>query len=152
MSNKSKEIVNFYISDIDTISTASTEWIDGSRFSNKYKWNKIIQKETLNLDTMISRYGQPDLIKIDVEGYELNVIQGLSKKQSDICFEWAEEEYDKLNCIIKYLEFLGYYNFGFTYGDDHLTKPEQYSCCNKCLIHNNIVPKRKEKWGMIWAY
>jgi len=35
--------------------------------------------ETLTLDEIINNYGSIDLIKIDVEGYELEVIKGISR-------------------------------------------------------------------------
>jgi FkbM family methyltransferase len=152
MSSINNQHINFYISDTNTISTASHDWMNLSRFSDTYRWNKVIKKETINLDRLIEIYGKPDLIKIDVEGYELEVIKGLSSKQLEICFEWVEEDYDKLNSIVKYLEYLGYNNFGFTYTDNHITRPNRYSCWNECFIHNDIIPERKEKWGMIWAY
>ena len=143
--------INFYISNINTISTASKEWIEKSRFATQYKWDSIIQKKTITLDKMIDSYGKPDLIKIDVEGHELEVIKGLSSKLSEICFEWTEEEYGKLQQIAKHLQNLGYHDFGFTYEDNYNIKPSVYCSWEKLDLHKDINIERKEKWGMIWV-
>ncbi len=151
MSSTNNQYIDFYISNTNTISTASHDWISLSRFSDAYSWNRVIKKETINLDRLIEIYGKPDLIKVDVEGYELEVIRGLSSKQSEICFEWTEENYTNLNKICEYLHNLGYADFGFTYEDNHLDRPNNYTSWSKCDIHKDIDISRKEKWGMVWT-
>jgi hypothetical protein len=39
------------------------------------------------LDGLISKFGMPDYVKIDVEGFELEVIRGLSKRIALLSFE-----------------------------------------------------------------
>ncbi len=65
-------------------------------FSNKfislkkhvgYHWSDYEIVNMLTLDKLIELYGVPKLCKIDVEGYELEVISGLSKKIEFISFE-----------------------------------------------------------------
>lgn len=143
--------INFYISNINTISTASKEWIEKSRFSMQHKWDSIVQKKTITLDKMIDSYGKPDLIKIDVEGHELEVIKGLSSKQSEICFEWTEEGYANLHPIAEHLQNLGYHDFGFIYEDNYNIKPYVYCPWEELDLHKDINIERKEKWGMIWV-
>jgi len=150
-SSKNNEEIEFFISNADTISTASKDWIEKSRFSNNYSWGDPIKKKTVNIDSLIEKYGKPNLIKIDVEGYELEVVKGLTTKQSEICFEWAEEEYSKINETCSYLKSIGYEEFGFIYGDEHLKRPDVYTSWENCSIHNDININRKDKWGMIWA-
>ncbi len=61
-----------------------------------YKWNEIKKQETQNhaslikaitLDNLIQQYGKPSYIKVDVEGYEWQVIQGLSQQIALLSFE-----------------------------------------------------------------
>lgn len=146
------QLIDFFISNSDTISTAEMDWITKSRFSNDHSWGEPIKIKSVSLDFLIQKYGTPDLIKIDVEGYELEVIKGLKNKQREICFEWAEEQYEKINETCKYLKNLGYENFGFIDGDAYLKKPEKYTSWENCEIHKNINPNRKERWGMIWVH
>ena len=150
VSTVSDELIDFYISDCDVISTSSVEWVNNSRFSGNHNWQPV-KKQTINIDKMVEMYGAPDLLKIDVEGYELEVIKGLSKKQKEICFEWAEEQYDNINKTCEHLKQIGYEEFGFIYGDEYLKRPSEFSVWEKCKIHEDIIPSRKDKWGMIWA-
>lgn len=140
----------FYLCDYDQISTASLDWINNSRFKD-YNYNNNTFVTTVNLDSLIKIFGDPDLIKIDVEGYEYEVISGLSKKVGDICFEWAEEQYEKINLTCKKLESIGYTEFGYILGDDYLKRPDTYTKWSESDFHHIVNPKEKEKWGMIWV-
>jgi len=50
-----------------------------SSILTKYSESYCRNVETLTLDEIINNYGSIDLIKIDVEGYELEVIKGISR-------------------------------------------------------------------------
>jgi FkbM family methyltransferase len=67
----------------NTMSEKERDWI----VSN---YNRSIRKVPVpvsTLDSMIVKYGTPDFLKIDVEGGELQVINGLSSPASVISFE-----------------------------------------------------------------
>lgn len=58
------------------------------------KWNEKItfseqqvETELITLDILIQKYGTPDFIKIDTEGYEKKVLKGLSQSVNYISFE-----------------------------------------------------------------
>mgnify|MGYP001374673666 CR=1 FL=1 len=75
---------SIFISNAHTISSMSTEFIGEvkkSRFAS-YNWNEQEPVNTDMLDNMISKYGVPNFIKIDVEGYEYEVLTGLSDPDS----------------------------------------------------------------------
>ena len=48
---------------------------------------------------MLERYGMPDLIKIDVEGYEYNVLIGLTQKIHKNTIRIAGRSEFYFNCI-----------------------------------------------------
>jgi FkbM family methyltransferase len=160
ISNENDVLIPFYLSNVDVISTASIDWITNSRFVNRQTWceplemctwYEPIQVKSRSLDSIIDQYGIPELIKVDVEGYEFEVLSGLTKKAKDICFEWAEEQYESIKKTCDHLKTLGYTEFGFIEDDEYLKKPEVYTCWENSPIHSLVKPDRKEKWGMIWV-
>jgi FkbM family methyltransferase len=152
MSDKSGENISFYINkDCDGISTASKNWVDNSRF-NKTNWNDAILIETITLDDLINSTFVPDILKVDVEGYENTVLRGLTKKANIIQFEWAEEELVSIQDTCNYLQSIGYNNFAFKFGDIPYTDiPSTFNTLEKLNLFENLIPDRKDKWGMIYA-
>lgn len=108
LSNKS-ETKTLYISGSSTISSFSKEWIDkvkDDRFKY-YEWNEKVEIEMTTLEHLIQTYGQPTFIKIDVEGYEWEVIQGLKTPINYISIEYnVPENTDKTIQCIEYLHSL----------------------------------------------
>jgi FkbM family methyltransferase len=58
-----------------------------SRWSETIRFSDEVSIQLTTLDQLISQYGNPCFIKIDVEGYELTVLKGLSQKVPYISFE-----------------------------------------------------------------
>lgn len=151
-----KETEAFYLSNADTISTSDVDWITKSRFTPNYVWYQPIQDlPTITLDKLIELYGTPDLLKIDVEGYEWNVIQSLTKKVPCVSFEWAEEKKKETLLCIDHLHSLGYTNFHIQMEDEYQYEiKEEYGYNYKMvseLFSHICEENRKERWGMIWA-
>ncbi len=90
-----KETSLMYInSKATTISSLSKEWIEGvknGRFKN-HEWNETQQVEVDTLDNLIKQFGVPKFIKIDVEGFEIEVLKGLSHAVQIISFEYTIPE------------------------------------------------------------
>ncbi len=87
-------IADFHISDASTLSSFSKDWIQSvqeDRFKN-YSWKSEIKVPITTLDKLIELYGIPEFIKIDVEGYELEVLKGLSMPIRTISFEYTVPE------------------------------------------------------------
>ncbi len=97
------------------ISTFAKHWKTG-RFSNS-NWDKKIMVDVTTLDDLINKFGEPNYIKIDVEGFEYEVILGLTKKSGIISFEFTSEFIEDAFKSINYLISLGYSDFNFSIGE-----------------------------------
>lgn len=98
-----EETKKFYISNATTISTFSEDWISDmkkGRFRD-YEWNKVKSIHITTLDKLIAKFGKPKFIKIDVEGYEEEVLKGLSYKVDILSYEYAvpEQTSKALKCL-----------------------------------------------------
>ena len=110
-------IASFFPAASSTISSMSNDWKKG-RFKNE-TWYSEIQVPVSTLDIMIQTYGVPDYCKIDVEGYELNVLRGLTQHIPLLSFEFAHEFLDKkTKPCLDYLVALGFTDFNVAFGED----------------------------------
>ncbi|MBC7861517.1 MAG: FkbM family methyltransferase [Bacteroidia bacterium] len=101
-----------------TISSMSQDWISKvkkGRFGN-HEWNKKEEIEVDTLDNLISQYGLPKFIKIDVEGFEIEVLKGLSQPVQIISFEYTipEQAENVFLCLNRLHEISENYLFNFS--------------------------------------
>jgi len=151
VSNINNEKIKFHLSKYDTISTASTEWVHSSRFPSS-SFYKTIEVSSISIDNLITLYGNPDFIKIDVEGYEHTVLSGLSKNSCRLSFEWAEESQSDILKSLKHLNEIGYQDFFIKEEESFSISPPSYNSYNDVVdFVKSLVPNRKEKWGMVFV-
>lgn len=81
---------DFYVSELSVISTFSEEWKDISKETvfGDAEWKEVRKLKMTTLDNLIVKYGVPVFIKIDVEGYEIEVLKGLSTPVRYLSFEY----------------------------------------------------------------
>ena len=72
---------DIHVSNISEVSTFSQEFIDAYKIQRdiNIEWNETNSVEMMTLDQLIANYGIPKFCKIDVEGFELEVLKGLSQ-------------------------------------------------------------------------
>lgn len=91
----------FYDPQVMALSSMSPQWIaavrDTRRFGDR-EWPHCKRVDICTLDSMITAYGLPAFIKIDVEGYELQVLRGLSQPVKALSFEW-HPEFPNRECV-----------------------------------------------------
>ena len=123
VSDKDYERVEFYEAAEDGLSTLNKDWLtsDTMPYNGKQFW--ITQATTITLDTLANKYGEPDLIKIDVEGAEWSVFKGMTRKMGIITFEWTYATVAEHSKQLDYLALLGYTEFSIRFIEDHLEFP-----------------------------
>lgn len=81
----------------------------------KYSDTDTIDVPVITMDYAIKNYGRPDYLKIDVEGFELDVLQGLSSPVKVISFEYTPELYAAAEaCISRVIEIAPEYRFNYS--------------------------------------
>ncbi len=95
----------FLCDDSDTHSTLSSEWIGVARKTPRLgekHWSQTVDVRVTTLDNLIAKYGEPRFIKIDVEGFEREVLSGLSRLPRCLSFEFICEFLDAaVECVKK---------------------------------------------------
>lgn len=99
-----------------TISTMSEAWRDKGRFAGDHEWNRSETVAVTTLDALIDEYGLPVFCKIDVEGFELDVLSGLSRPVRQISFEFCREFADQTAACIRRIDSLGSYGYNVSFG------------------------------------
>ncbi len=108
------------VSDAPTISSMSTEWIDAVRSSGRFashRWGRTITVRVATLDGLIARHGVPAFIKVDVEGFEREVMMGLSRAVGALSFEFTPEFAEPGFACLARLEEVGFRGFNYSAGE-----------------------------------
>ena len=131
------------------LSTFSTEWKTG-RFADK-NWDKTIVTPVTTLDLMIAQFGRPAYCKIDVEGFEYNVLQGLTQPVPCLSFEFAKEFIAQTRRCVEYLVTLGFDGFNVMIGDTGRLLFGKAAPAEQLLNSLEQSPD-KRLWGDIYAF
>ena len=99
-----------------SVSTISDRWMSKVKQSPRFagvRWNEQVTVSVTTLDILIAQYGIPAFCKIDVEGAELDVLQGLSQALPALSFEYIPAIIETaLGCIDR-LGQLGNYEYNW---------------------------------------
>ncbi len=109
-----------YVSGSTLISSFSKNHVDMMQ-EDRFKganWGETIDIEMTTLDHLIEKYGIPTFCKIDVEGYEYDVLKGLSKPLVALSLEYIVPENTQVlvDCL-KHLANLGNIECNFSHGE-----------------------------------
>lgn len=112
-----------YISErVPAVTTLSAEWIETVQQDESFAWvdwNGRLTVPVTTLDSLIAEYGLPAFCKIDVEGYELEVLQGVSQPLPALSFEYVAAAKPMGLACLERLEELGDYHFNWCVGESH---------------------------------
>ncbi len=99
------------------LSTLSEEWPELLTRSGRVYENTWAEKttpvEVVTLDDLLEKHGVPAYIKIDTEGWDAQVLSGLSQPVRHVSFEYVPEASHFADAAIAELERLGDYRLRF---------------------------------------
>jgi FkbM family methyltransferase len=106
-----------------TISTASDAFIAAAAGAPGWsgeRWSRQLSVPMTTLDILIARHGLPRFIKIDVEGFELHALAGLSRAPRALSFEFTLIQRDvALACLARCVA-LGLTRFNAALGESQV--------------------------------
>jgi len=103
-----------------TVATLSSDWIGTVRSARSFarvRWQAPLEVPVTTLDALIEQHGMPRFCKLDVEGYEAEILRGLSRPIALLSFEYVPAAIGIACEAVGRLAALGPYRFNATVGE-----------------------------------
>lgn len=112
-----------------TVTTMSRDWMVRVQQDSSFRgvqWDREVTVPVTTLDALIEKWGEPRFCKIDVEGFELDVLQGLSRPLAALSFEYIPATMGSALDCIRQLGGLGDYEYNLAPGETHRLRHDRW--------------------------
>lgn len=143
----------FYICDMYSgLSSINSNWVKSRPEGNKAKKLTKISINVTTFDKLIELYGLPKFCKIDVEGYEFTVFQGLTKSIPIISFEFHRANRMEASRCMKYLMTIGQYEFNYSLRESFELNLSTNTRSPNSIIEKISKIKKEWEFGDIYCF
>lgn len=105
-----------------TLNTIDSAW-QGDRENdprfNAIQWDNTLDVSSTTLDALVNEYGLPAFVKIDVEGAEPRILDGLHHALPALSFEYLPGALESVRACVTRLSALGRYQFNWSPGESY---------------------------------
>ncbi len=126
-----------------TVTTASLDFVraaDGAGGWEGQHWDREIEVPVTTLDALIAAHGVPAFVKIDVEGFEADVLAGLSRPLAALSFEFTTIQRDVAFACLDRIAALGDYRFDVALGESQRLELGRWSTADTLRRHIATLP------------
>lgn len=143
------------VSNALTVSSLSRQWVEKVKTSGRFegcRWDKQVTVPVTRMDDLIAAHGCPAFVKIDVEGFELEVLRGLSQPVAAVSYEFVGEAVEAAIQCASHLHSLDLSEFNFSFGEsmemqrDRWLDIESLSAALRALPRDDI-----QVWGDVYT-
>jgi FkbM family methyltransferase len=131
--------------------TTSRQWMDDmvarAGFEHSY-WKEAVTVQTRTLDDLIEEFGEPDYLKLDIEGSEPAALRGLSHSLPIISLEVHGETLSDACACLRRLDELGVYEYNLTPGDFPAPMSKTWTNTGELI---GVLGRRPHAWQNVIA-
>lgn len=148
-------VQDLYVSSLHPLSSMSPEFMEATRRSGRFasvEWPDVRPVPVTTLDRLIEQHGKPAFCKIDVEGYEGEVLRGLTTPVPSLSVEFICERLQATEEAVSHLEQLGSFEFNYSLRESmELANPEWTTGVGVLQALRATCLRAGLAWGDVYA-
>jgi FkbM family methyltransferase len=137
-----------------TVSTFADSWISDVQADRRFQrvqWDSTIRVPLTTLDELIARHGEPQFCKIDVEGFEHEVLSGLSQPVPALSFEYIPVAAARAIDCIERISALGDYRYRHSRVETHRWAADSWLAAEAMIKILSALPTHDGRSGDVYA-